>query len=237
LLSHQQIQDLLGVYALDAVDTAERDAIESHLGGCPSCLVETAGHLRVARALIVDGRPSPLEWPPTPTTATKPRSRRGRLFRGTLATGVVAALALIGWQGVSQQRRLNRVEATVRDINVSAGQTQLLAQAQIAAVDPSARRVTLSDGAGHPVATAIIRANLSGFVLAGAMAPLSPDQTYEMWRVENNRRVPAGLLGSRPQVLAFQLTPDTVIVTITVEAAGGAATSDHPPVAQVAVGP
>ncbi|MGH9042204.1 MAG: zf-HC2 domain-containing protein, partial [Acidimicrobiia bacterium] len=52
--SHQDIQELLGAFALDAVDEDERDLIEVHLAGCPRCRAEVATHRETA-ALLANG--------------------------------------------------------------------------------------------------------------------------------------------------------------------------------------
>ena len=36
-LSHDAVVELLGAYALDAVDPTEAAAVEAHLGTCPGC--------------------------------------------------------------------------------------------------------------------------------------------------------------------------------------------------------
>ena len=41
-LTHDEAAELLGAYALDAVEADERDAIEHHLNECPRCRAEVA---------------------------------------------------------------------------------------------------------------------------------------------------------------------------------------------------
>lgn len=48
---HDELIDLLGAYALDAVDEDERRAVEDHLELCAECRAEVARHLEVAAAL------------------------------------------------------------------------------------------------------------------------------------------------------------------------------------------
>lgn len=48
---HDELIDLLGAYALDAVDEDERRAVEDHLDVCAECRAEVARHLEVAAAL------------------------------------------------------------------------------------------------------------------------------------------------------------------------------------------
>ncbi len=54
-LQHDEIRDLLAVYAIDAIaDASERDAVIQHLGRCEECRVEVANHLEVLATLAPD---------------------------------------------------------------------------------------------------------------------------------------------------------------------------------------
>lgn len=58
-LSHDEVEGLLGAFALDAVDQDEWEAIELHLRGCPRCRAEVAEHREVAALLAHTGAPAP----------------------------------------------------------------------------------------------------------------------------------------------------------------------------------
>jgi anti-sigma factor RsiW len=58
-LNHSEVMDLLGAYALDAVDGSERDAIERHLQDCVQCRREVAEHREVASMLASGWLPAP----------------------------------------------------------------------------------------------------------------------------------------------------------------------------------
>src|SRR5215212_7547374 len=58
-LTHADIEELLGAYALDAVDGDEQEAIEIHLRECPRCRAEVADHREVAALLAHGGQPAP----------------------------------------------------------------------------------------------------------------------------------------------------------------------------------
>src|SRR3954468_13451869 len=53
-----EFTELLGAYALDAIDDDEREAIEAHLLTCPRCRAEVAEHREVA-AFLSKGAPAP----------------------------------------------------------------------------------------------------------------------------------------------------------------------------------
>jgi anti-sigma factor RsiW len=57
--THREIQELLGVYALDALDRETAIIVELHLEGCPKCSTEVAHHHEVAGLLANSGGESP----------------------------------------------------------------------------------------------------------------------------------------------------------------------------------
>jgi anti-sigma factor RsiW len=59
MTDHEQIQEMLGAYALDAVEPEERDEIERHLETCPRCRAEVADHREVAGLLGYAGSDAP----------------------------------------------------------------------------------------------------------------------------------------------------------------------------------
>lgn len=58
-LTVPEIEELLGAYALDAVDADERAAVDAHLAQCPRCRAELAGHLEVASWMAGGGSRAP----------------------------------------------------------------------------------------------------------------------------------------------------------------------------------
>jgi len=57
--SHEELQEALGAFALDAVEAEEAAAIELHLRDCPRCRIEVARHREVAAKLGYAGSPAP----------------------------------------------------------------------------------------------------------------------------------------------------------------------------------
>ena len=54
-----EIEELLGAYALDALEPDERAIVDQHLTSCPRCQAELADHLEVAALLGNTGAPAP----------------------------------------------------------------------------------------------------------------------------------------------------------------------------------
>ena len=50
-MTHDEIEEMLGVYALDALDAQERQEVDDHLASCPRCRAELAAHREVAALL------------------------------------------------------------------------------------------------------------------------------------------------------------------------------------------
>jgi anti-sigma factor RsiW len=60
-LSHEEAAELLGAYALDALDPDEAALVEAHLDECPRCRAEVARHHEVAGLLANSGAEAPAE--------------------------------------------------------------------------------------------------------------------------------------------------------------------------------
>ena len=58
-MKHEDVVELLGAYALDAVDAGERDAVERHLEACAQCRHEVAEHREVAGMMASGWQPAP----------------------------------------------------------------------------------------------------------------------------------------------------------------------------------
>ena len=135
-MSHDEAGELLGAYALDAVDGDELTALEVHLATCPRCRAELDGLHEVAAAMgnsvepLPDGlwssiasrlpeRPGDEEPPPMPRLTPEGRSpfrpppdrrqRRRRSAVTTLGALAVAAAAVAVVLGIGLVRADNRV--------------------------------------------------------------------------------------------------------------------------------
>lgn len=58
-LSHRDVESLLGVYALDAVDGPDAEAVARHLRTCARCRAEVAQHRETAALLAFGGEEAP----------------------------------------------------------------------------------------------------------------------------------------------------------------------------------
>jgi anti-sigma factor RsiW len=136
----QSIGDLLGVYALDALEPVEADRVRAHLPDCPRCAhevdehPETIGLLAAADggeapatvwdaiAATIEGSRGARPEPPPPVLFDRAQTARRRWRWPTtwLAAGAAAAAALtIGAQIV----RVNHLDHRVSQLSAAAQQS------------------------------------------------------------------------------------------------------------------
>lgn len=239
-LTHAEAVELLGAYALDAVETDERDAVERHLQDCPRCRAEVADHQTVASFLGSAGGPAPeglwdriagaLEEP-APELRLAPvvplRERRSVSLRlGAVAAAVAAGvIAVLGVQVVHLNHQVDRMAEPQRP------QADLVAAATDALTDPQARRVSLRAPDGRASAEAVLLPDGSGFLVAGQLPALGSDRTYQLWALAGGQKISAGVLGARPQIVAFRYAaPELSGFAVTAERSGGVVATTNSPV-------
>lgn len=61
-MRHDDVFELLPLYALDALEPADRRSVEGHVARCSACRGELAGYAVVADALSGEMEPSPRVW-------------------------------------------------------------------------------------------------------------------------------------------------------------------------------
>ena len=256
-MSHDEIAELLGAYALDAVEPDEAELIAAHLAECPRCAAEVAEHWEVTGLIANAGVDAPVElWDriaariddtepnprrPAPlsragaTSAPDVSSRRRRTWAwsavGTIAAAVAVVAVLLGVQ-------VGRLDQRVSQLTTASRHAGLSQQVQAALLDPGARQVDLTAHTGAPggvqrAAVLVILPDGSAFMLNTGLPHLAADRTYQLWGVVHGQTVSLGLLGSQPGDVAFSVNPSAPVRTfaVTDEVAGGVVRSTHAPVA------
>jgi hypothetical protein len=240
-LTHDEAAELLGAYALDAVDAAEREAIDQHLNECPRCRAEVADHRTVASFLGSAGGRAPdglwdriagsLEEAP-PELKLAPvvpiRERRSVSLRVGAAVAAVAAgvIALLGAEVVHLNDQVDHLAAPERP------DTALLSAATHALADPQTQRVSMRSTDGVLSAEVALTSDGTGFLVADRLPALPDDRTYQLWALANGQKISAGVLGARPQVIAFRYAPSGLSgFAVTDEQAGGVVSTQNAPVA------
>ena len=242
-LTHHELEELLGAYALDAVDPDEANALEVHLRECPRCRDEVVTHREVAASLAHVGSVAPEgvweriagsleEVPPqldmARVVAMTPRRPAVSPHRWAIAAASVAAAAtsiigVLGVKLVDQDRRL-------RTLTAAMDARSLESTAMEALVDARARRVQLKALDDELLGEAVMLADGTGYLLKPNLPALPAGRTYQLWAVVGDARISLGVLGRRPAVTAFKAVADVRALAITDEVAGGVTTTDKPPV-------
>jgi anti-sigma factor RsiW len=248
--SHDEIAELLGAYALNAVDPDERALVERHLDECPRCRVEVNGHREVAAGLGNSGGDAPdglwdriastLDEAPPPMRLSLPGSagpsgatvtplaRRTRVGGNRVviaAMGAAAALVIgaLGVKVVQQDDQIDRISTALEDEAV-------LSAANLALLDPEAVQSTLMSPDGALSASAVLLPNGTGYLLAHDLPALDDARTYQLWGQTGGGLISLGLLGAEPgAVVPFQASGDVAALAITEEVAGGVSQSENAP--------
>jgi hypothetical protein len=236
-LTHDEVQDLLGAYALDAVEGDEADAVELHLRDCARCRAEVETHRQTAAFLSYTGEAAPPvvwdriaqaleETPGTDVPRLLPFAGRGTATRSrrwpqwAAASVAAAVIALLGVVVVQQGREIDRIRV--------AQQTP----------DPRAREIQLTAASGGDVlARAVMLPDGSGYLIAGDLPALPNHLTYQLWGVIGDRTVSLGVLGARPHVVPFSTDPSVGALAVTAERQGGVVASKNQPVVSGRVEP
>jgi hypothetical protein len=242
-MTHDDVQELLGAYALDAVDATEAEEVELHLRSCPRCQAEVEAHRETAAWLAHGGAPAPegvwdriagsLEGSPpveiarmlpweTRELRSAPASARRRPALAWVA-GIAAALLLVlGGVAVNQQRRLDRFERRT-------GIEQALASA---VSNPRARQVSLQSASDPSQRVkAVVLPDGTGYLVAKDGLPALDDgRTYQLWGINDVKVVSLGVLGGSPSIVAFHTATDVRTLAITEEERGGVVASHNEPV-------
>jgi anti-sigma-K factor RskA len=257
-MTHDQASDLLGAYALDAVDGQEFTELEEHLETCPRCRAELDGHREVAAAMGNSVEPLPeglwsqiairlpesredQEPPPMPRLTPEARSpfrapadgrrRRQRNTIWTMAAIAVAAAAVAVVLGIG----LVRADRTVSNLQSAQARPSAVVTAALHA--PGHRLVTLDTSSHRPVAQVVVVPSGQGYLVSSKLPPLGDGRTYQLWAIEGNQPISLGLLGGSPRQAAFTMAGSArpSHLSITAEPAGGSVAPTSPIVATGAV--
>ncbi len=227
-MTHDEIQELLGVFALDAVDGSEAAQVEAHLAVCPRCASEVTSHREVAAALAHAGSPAPEGlWDriagaivePAPALdlsrmAPLPRRQRARGPMVGLLGAAAAMTAVLGTLVVRQDQRVDRITATMK-------QRALEQAAASANADEKAQRVTLRSDDGAIFAQTAVQENGTSYLVRHNLPALEEGRTYQLWGSVGTRNVSLGVLGQNPSVVSFNVNGAVTTVAITEEEGGG----------------
>jgi anti-sigma-K factor RskA len=255
-MSHDEASDLLGAYALDAVDGDEFTELEAHLETCPRCRAELDSLRDVAAAMgnSVESPPEGLwsqiavrlperqedQGPPpmprltgegdspfrSPDLHAGSRPRR-RTMLTTVGAIAVAAAAVAIVLGIGLVRADNKVS------NLQSAQAAPSAAVAAALAAPGHRVITLDAGTHGQQAQVVVTPSGQGYLVSSTLPALTKGRTYQLWAIEGNQPISLGLLGGSPSHAAFTMAGSTrpSHLSITAEPAGGSVFPTGPIVA------
>jgi Anti-sigma-K factor rskA, C-terminal/Putative zinc-finger len=245
MTAHDEFQELLGAYALDAVEDDDRLLVEDHLRTCAACREEVQAHREVAAHLAEAGAAPTQLWGRIAASLhadeggeglgtiyplARPRRRwLPAALAGAAAAVVVAALAVLGWQVHHESGQVDRLRAAV-------GPPSVARAAEAALADPNARLAVLASADGRLQVTGVLEPDGSGYLVRASDLPtLAAGRTYQLWGVVGSQKISLGLLGPAPSVVAFHAGAPVSALAITAEAGGGAIQPTSAPVVSGAV--
>ena len=229
------MDDLLGAYALDAVDDDERRAVEDYLAANPRARAEVQEHREVATMLAWSGMDAPEglwdrivgsldahEERPDASSLGKvlplasPRRRRAARTIGYWVAATAAA-AIIAIVAVSALRTND--PATLDKVSAQAFANPALLHSQLSSGSNSSLKVL-----------AVIDRNGTGYLRADSLPMLADQRTYQLWGLVGDKLISLGLLGSNPQTVVFTVRDKVTKLAITDEQPGGVLSSQNLPV-------
>jgi anti-sigma-K factor RskA len=229
-----ELDELLGAYALDAVDADERRRVDDYLQINPRASAEVQAHREVATMLAFTGMDAPDDlWgriaeeigeeapPPGPELAKvmsfDDHPKRRAISR--VAPWVVSAAAAVVVVFVAVGLA-NRADAP----------NEPLANAvEIARSDRDSRTTTLVAEGSSATAEAIIDQDGHGFVLARDLPTLPDGQTYQLWGVvEGGDVISLGIFGPNPEIETFTVEGAVDALAITIEQYPGVVSNGNP---------
>lgn len=243
--STDDMRDLLGAYALNALDPDERAQVDAFLLSDPDARAELH-ELEHAAAWLGHAslRPPAVAWnaiaaevardldesPPTPEVAPEPlpevtpissRPNRGARW---LAAAAVAVLALGAAAGVVTLAGGNdkRTDTTAQ-------------QARAAMRRSSARVATLRSGDGQWSARVVLLPNRTGYLRAVAMPKTEPGHDLQLWSITPRGPVSAGVIRGSGVWHQFRAADATTAVAVTEEPRGGSSSPTGVPIVTGAV--
>ena len=243
-MSCDELKDLYDVYALGALDAAERPGLEEHLDrNCPACRAGVSGARQLAAMLALAAPPveppARLRARVVASVAPAPARPTGlNWLAHAWATVALAMLAAVLWQAYADRKleaeisALNRRIGEAKTVNAElAARNRLLGDALALINLPDARQLVFGQPRREPPRGRIWIEHDRGVVLLASQLPPAPaGKAYEMWlipKAAGSTPIPAGVFNADSQGLAMHVWGQRVdvaavkTIAVTLEAEGG----------------
>lgn len=228
--THNEMQELLGAYALNALEHDEIEALEHHLADCPKCRAELRDHRETAAMLAHAGAPAPTGlWDRIAASLDDVPEDADTVFRlpvglsGT--TGGKSRFTGARWRKAAFAAAAAAAAIVAVDTAVivnnhnSSPDVSTLAARAIAL--PDSKLVKLRSPDGLQTIDAVLAADGRGYVLHGKLNKLESSKTYQLWAIVDGKPISLGVLGREPKAAEFAAHLSPSQLAITIEKAGG----------------
>jgi anti-sigma-K factor RskA len=241
MTSVDQTRELLGAYALDAVDDVERRRVEKLLASDPSARDEVDQLQLVVDKLgnAAESAPPAQLWESIqsaidtdssaqmPSGSTEPTSifsskRHRSINKPFLAAAAVLAVFVIGGAIFAGVRQDENVPSTI---------AAMTAMANDAASKPGSRTGFLTDPGQTMKVQVVADAQGHGFLMTDPLPALPEDETYQLWAANNGTMISLGMLGSNPEMSMVPIDPSVTELALTREPASGSVAPTSNPMA------
>jgi hypothetical protein len=239
-LNSEELRELLGAYALDAVDDDERVEVERFLSSDARARAEVAEFRELASFMANAGGDAPVgvwdritssihgDVPALAPVQSPVRIDAVRRRRQSWSLRVAAA-AVLGVKVSQQDHRINSLARAM-------GPAGALQRAYDAArLDGSARTAVLTEPQGATGARVVLLPDGNGYFAGEHLGVLAKGLTYQLWVLvgdpANPTAISAGVLGPSPRLAAFRYHGPAIAVAVTTELDPGVVKSQNQPVA------
>lgn len=228
-----ELDELLGAYALDAVEPHERRLLDDYIASNPRAAAEVEQHREVATMLAFTGSDAPEGlWDRIVSSLDEPAPEPGPELAKVLPVDAArrrrSRLEAFGkWSLASAAAAVVAVSAVVV-LDLGRGSSDPL-QSAVEAVrsDRDSRQAVLVNDEGLGIEVVVDESGL-GYILAADLPQLPRDLTYQLWGVVGDQVISIGILGPSPQIATFTAKGDLAALAITIEASGGVISNGNP---------
>jgi hypothetical protein len=241
-LTRAELDELLPLHALDALDGEERAQVERYVARDEDARAELDS-LREAISLLpprdlpapgslwtgieraLDASPPERAAPPLRLAApapapapAAPRPRRGRRVVAVLAAAAIVLAVVLGVVVVRQQDRIDELAAEMH-------RDPMEQQAMAALGSPDAHVISLDALHGGDGVHVVMLPDGVGYLMGQQLPKLGADSTYQLWAKVGSddaaRMVSLGVLGREPGISSFRLATVPTMFEVTREPASG----------------
>jgi anti-sigma-K factor RskA len=240
-LTRAELDELLPLYALDALDGEERAQVARYVERDAEARTEVES-LREAVSFLpprdvtaptslwagIEGAldaPDPArEAPPLHVVTTDApvavRPRRGRRFVALLAAAAIVLAVVLAVQVVRQQDRIDELAAEMH-------QDPMEQQAMAARGSDDAHVIALDAMHGDTGGEVVMLPDGTGYLMDHDLPELGAGRSYQLWAKvgegDGARMVSLGVLGRQPGISPFRLAAAPTMFEVTTEPADGSA--------------